>query len=272
MTTTILYVAGIIACATLMMYIIRRALQLKMTRCAQLYNFTDHMEIIRKLLDIVVVISSMSSLLSSYSDVVIGVVDMDTVTLSKQDTRPRRGKRMFILTDDQRLVVEKNMTLITAFMQKYGLWIKDLHISYEDMFQELAIELMASVYDFDPSKGTLATLFYYRAFNRIRQIYKYERRDSHKCNFINFSLNRPVDSDTPDEVGSIIRDPKVDVENTIISMSIVEDALKFDTIEILQVILKELTQDEAAAILGISQAQVCRKAKKLKERLQYKYA
>ena len=197
---------------------------------------------------------------------------MDTVTRSKQDIPPRGGKRMFTLTDDQRLVVEKNMPLITAFMQKYGLWIKDLHISYEDMFQELAIELMASVYDFDPSKGTLATLFYYRAFNRIRQIYKYERRDSHKCNFIDFSLNRPVDSDTPDEVGSIIRDPKVDVENTIISMSIVEDALKFDTIEILQVILKELTQDEAAAILGISQAQVCRKAKKLKERLQYKYA
>lgn len=164
------------------------------------------------------------------------------------------------------------MPLITSFMQKYQLWIKELHISYEDMFQELAIELMASVYDFDPSKGTLATLFYYRAFNRIRQIYKYERRDSHKCNFIDFSLNRPVDSDTPDEVGSIIKDPKVDVENTIISMSIVEDALKFDTIEILQVILKELTQDEAAAILGISQAQVCRKAKKLKERLQYKYA
>lgn len=48
MTTTILYVAGIIACATLMMYIIRRALQLKMTRCAQLYNFYrvygDHKE------------------------------------------------------------------------------------------------------------------------------------------------------------------------------------------------------------------------------------
>lgn len=39
MTTTILYVAGIIACATLMMYITRRGLQLKMTRCAQLYNF-----------------------------------------------------------------------------------------------------------------------------------------------------------------------------------------------------------------------------------------
>lgn len=197
---------------------------------------------------------------------------MDMVTLSKQDIPPRGGKRMFTLTDDQRLVVEKNMPLITAFMQKYELWIKGLHISYEDMFQELAIELMSSVYDFDPSKGTLATLFYYRAFNRIRQIYKYERRDSHKCNFIDFSLNRPVDSDTPDEVGSIIKDPKVDVENTIISMSIVEDALKFDTIEILQVILKELTQDEAAAILGISQAQVCRKAKKLKERLQYKYA
>lgn len=179
---------------------------------------------------------------------------------------------MFTLTDDQRLVVEKNMPLITAFMQKYELWIKGLHISYEDMFQELAIELMASVYDFDPSKGTLATLFYYRAFNRIRQIYKYERRDSHKCNFIDFSLNRPVDSDTPDEVGSIIKDPKVDVENTIISMCIVEDALKLDTPEILQVMIKELTQNEAAAILGISQSQVCRKAKKLKERLQYKYA
>lgn len=178
---------------------------------------------------------------------------------------------MFTLTDDQRLVVEKNMPLITSFMQKYQLLIKDLHISYEDMFQELAIELMASVYDFDPSKGTLATLFYYRAFNRIRQIYKYEQRDSHKCNFIDFSLNRPVDSDTPDEVGSIIKDPKVDVENTIISMCIVEDALKLDTPEILQVMLKELTQDEAAAILGISQSQVCRKAKKLKQILQYKY-
>lgn len=179
---------------------------------------------------------------------------------------------MFTLTDDQRLVVEKNMPLITSFMQKYQLWIKELHISYEDMFQELAIELMASVYDFDPSKGTLATLFYYRAFNRIRQIYKYERRDNHKCNFINFSLNRPVDGDTPEEVSGIIEDPKVSVEDTIISMAIVEDALKLDTPEILQVILKELTQDEAAAILGISQAQVCRKAKKLKERLRYKYA
>ena len=179
---------------------------------------------------------------------------------------------MFTLTDDQRLVVEKNMPLITAFMQKYELWIKVLHISYEDMFQELAIELMASVYDFDPSKGTLATLFYYRAFNRIRQIYKYERRDNHKCNFINFSLNRPVDGDTTDEVGGIIEDPKVNVEDTIISMAIVEDALKLDTPEILQVMLKELTQNEAAAILGISQSQVCRKAKKLKERLRYKYA
>ena len=197
---------------------------------------------------------------------------MDTVTLSKQDIHPRRGKRMFTLTDDQRLVVEKNMPLITAFMQKYELWIKVLHISYEDMFQELAIELMASVYDFDPSKGTLATLFYYRAFNRIRQIYKYERRDNHKCNFINFSLNRPVDGDTTDEVGGIIEDPKVNVEDTIISMAIVEDALKLDTPEILQVMLKELTQNEAAAILGISQSQVCRKAKKLKERLRYKSA
>ena len=196
---------------------------------------------------------------------------MDTVTLSKQDIHPRRGKRMFTLTDDQRLVVEKNMPLITAFMQKYELWIKVLHISYEDMFQELAIELMASVYDFDPSKGTLATLFYYRAFNRIRQIYKYERRDNHKCNFINFSLNRPVDGDTTDEVGGIIEDPKVNVEDTIISIAIVEDALKLDTPEILQVILKELTQNEAAAILGISQSQVCRKSKKLKQILQYKY-
>lgn len=178
---------------------------------------------------------------------------------------------MFTLTDDQRLVVEKNMPLITAFMQKYELWIKGLHISYEDMFQELAIELMASVYDFDPSKGTLATLFYHRAFNRIHQIYKYERRDSHKCNFIDFSLNRPVDSDTPDEVGSIIKDPKVDVEDTIISKDIVEDALKLDTPEILQVMLKELTQNEAAAILGISQSQVCRRSKKLKQILQYKY-
>lgn len=47
-TTTILYVAGIIACATLMMYIIRRGLQIKMIRCAQLYNFYrvygDHKE------------------------------------------------------------------------------------------------------------------------------------------------------------------------------------------------------------------------------------
>lgn len=163
------------------------------------------------------------------------------------------------------------MPLITAFMQKYQLWIKDLHISYEDMFQELAIELMASVYDFDPSKGTLATLFYYRSLNRIRQIYKYERRDSHKCNFIDFSLNRPVDSDTPDEVGSLIKDPKVDIEDTIVSKDIVEDALKLDTPEILQVILKELTQNEAAAILGISQSQVCRKSKKLKQILQYKY-
>ena len=178
---------------------------------------------------------------------------------------------MFTLTDDQRLVVEKNMPLITAFMQKYELWIKGLHISYEDMFQELAIELMASVYDFDPSKGTLATLFYYRAFNRIRQIYKYERRDNHKCNFINFSLNRPVDGDTPEEVGGIIEDPKVNVEDTIISMAIVEDALKLDTTEILQVMLKELTQNEAAAILGISQSQVCRRSKKLKQILQYKY-
>lgn len=196
---------------------------------------------------------------------------MDMVTLSKQDIPPRGGKRMFTLTDDQRLVVEKNMPLITSFMQKYQLWIKELHISYEDMFQELAIELMASVYDFDPSKGTLATLFYYRAFNRIRQIYKYERRDNHKCNFINFSLNRPVDSDTPEEVGGIIEDPTVNVEDTIISTAIVEDALKLDTPEILQVMLKELTQNEAAAILGISQSQVCRKAKKLKQILQYKY-
>lgn len=48
MTTTILYVAGIIACATLMMYIIRRGLQIKMIRRAQLYNFYrvhgDHQE------------------------------------------------------------------------------------------------------------------------------------------------------------------------------------------------------------------------------------
>ena len=48
MTTTILYVVGIIACAILIMYIICRALQLKMTRCAQLYNFYrvhgDHKE------------------------------------------------------------------------------------------------------------------------------------------------------------------------------------------------------------------------------------
>lgn len=158
------------------------------------------------------------------------------------------------LTPEQRKLAEKHHTFIFYYMKRKGL-------DQEEFYDILAIALCKAARLYDPSKYTFAT-YCYRCFeNALRMHIRDNKRRIQSAPFSAFEIHNDFD----------------DIDNVIEETAECEEALQsFDELEtrmalegfvsripeklrqVLDLHLKEYTQQQISEMLGISQPQVSR--------------
>lgn len=167
--------------------------------------------------------------------------------------------------------VEKNLPLVSYILQKY------YHKWNEDMFQTGCVGLVKAVKTFDLSKNVAKSTYYTKCIkNEIDSINR--RNNMKKRNGTTVSLNIGIADNL--ELQDILAD----------TINVEEDLIKNETLGLLYELIKDLssrdkiiitlsfglfnydkkTQEEIAKIIGVNQASVSRRVKRILIRLRGK--
>lgn len=181
------------------------------------------------------------------------------------------------LTNEQRLMVEDNMRLVYWVIREAG-YVGDK----QDAEQELMWELCKAAYRFDPTKGTKFSTYAMSCLKSKMKTLKAKRglwspMRQHKKGkpiFVGFevtSLNRKVE--TPNDVVElmdVIPSGEISMEEMAIDRIDLErfiEALQRKDRRIIEMRMQGYTYREIANEIGDSEAYVCRRVKKLVEKL-----
>lgn len=179
-----------------------------------------------------------------------------------------------MLTAEQQQLVEDNWRLSRFVIKKYFHQGEGLSIEYEDLEQIGYVGLCRAALNYDPKRGTAFSTF---ACMAIRcQILQYLRDislDKRRANLLTVSLQQEYANAKGNNItlAEIIPDTRSDIEDRVLLREsihqVYEKVIQEPGSDILLACLtKQITQQEAAQQLGISQAQVSRRLTAYKQR------
>ena len=180
-------------------------------------------------------------------------------------------KNIKVLTDSQRALVEENLGLISYAMKKLPLYLFD----YEDAFQIGAIGLMKAAYAFDPERNLkFATFAVPCIVNELRMALRHINSSNppgRTCSYDATLLN--LDGEAYSLIDFIpsneqLPDEQYVVHETLDSViAILRNIRDKDAFMIVQMVVQNRSQEEIAAVLGITQSAVSRKIRKIRSSL-----
>lgn len=164
---------------------------------------------------------------------------------------------------EKRRIIEKAYPLIVASINKYAIGKGE----FEDLYQEGVVKILELLGDFDKDKGV--NIFYYLKLH-LRYFYlnygRYEKQT--------ISLNIPTCDGI--ELGDLIIDENINIEETIIKEMALEDLHKAldklsesDRYIIKELYLKGRTLDLLSKELDISRTSLFRKKEKVLKTMKY---
>lgn len=164
------------------------------------------------------------------------------------------------LTPEQRKLAEKHHNFIFYFMKRKGL-------DQEEFYDILAIALCKAVRTYDPSEYAFAT-YCYRCFeNALRMYIRDNKRRVQSAPFSAFEIH-----DDSGDIDNVIEET-VSCEKAIQTFDELETYMAMEGFvshipeklrQVLDLHLKEYTQQQIAEILGTSQSQVSRMLAKIR--------
>lgn len=180
------------------------------------------------------------------------------------------------LTKEQCSLVENNLKLVTFTVKRFATQHQDRVFTFQDLFQIGCIGLCKAARVYNPASGYTFSTFAYRVIqNELFQFFRSQRAKARKTSFVLLSLDEPIRFHKGGQAlaSDVVPDPDMDVER-IVTIRRMKQALRqvssgslHDRV-IIQTLLGNLTQSQAAKLIGISQPQVCRELKKMRTHLQ----
>lgn len=171
------------------------------------------------------------------------------------------------MTEDQAKQVEENMPLVHFLVRKYYKDTRSLG-GYEDKVQIGSIGLCKAVQTFDPENGCTFSTYAAKCIrNEIKQALRSEHAPSRGGADTPLSLDELFGEDAV-PLANLIPDPAADTERQLDAQARLRQILKaFDGEPVLlAVATRQMTQQEAADLLGVSQAHVHRRIKAIIEK------
>lgn len=155
------------------------------------------------------------------------------------------------LNDEQRRLVEDNHNLIYGFIHKRGL-------NVDNWYDIIAIELCKTIMDYNPDRGAMSTYFYMRCDSKVKNMYRRSNAKKRTHNgIVNLEEKEYTQIDTMNHRVEELKEQKL-------LQDLLED--NPENAEMLLLLYEGYTQYEVADMIGMSQAQVSRRLKKIKRR------
>lgn len=166
------------------------------------------------------------------------------------------------LNDKQRELVERNHNLIYSFLAKYRL-------SREEFYDVAAIGMCKAALIYDPHKGAFSTLVYKVMTQEVLHKIRDERRKKDVPKEIIESYDALFDSDNAEDVSlSDVLKSDVDVEQQCLNKICIDiffNSLDGTSLTILNMRAQGCMQQEIGDRVNLSQMQISRRLKKMKE-------
>ena len=159
-----------------------------------------------------------------------------------------------MLTEEQKIIVEKNHNLIYYVLLKHGLSINE----YYDI---AAIALCNAAKSYDEKKGSFTTFAVYCIEMQLRKEYRKETNKKRLANVGTLSLDADMTGDGCN-IGLFIGKSYIDDDLILVD---VRSLLNEQQRTIFEYLLLGYTQCELAKILNISQSVVSRKITKIRQ-------
>lgn len=168
------------------------------------------------------------------------------------------------MTAEQETLIEDNLRLVDfVIRRKFPRW-REIG-EYEDVQQIGRIGLCKAAQTFDPAKGHTFSTFAVKCIrNELKMALRAVNALSHEGETKSISLYSLIGEDAT-ELLNLIPDPSADTENQLeVQEKLRKLRAAFEDEPILfAVATKQMTQDEAAELLGISQPHVYRRIKSI---------
>lgn len=153
------------------------------------------------------------------------------------------------LTEEQVKMVEECHNLIYAYIHKRGLRV-------EDWYDILAIELCKTVMHYNSDRGAISTYFYIRCDSKVKNLYRKSTTKKRTHNgIVNLEEHEYNQSGSANYMVEDMREEKLLKE-------LLEENPQDK--EMLLLMYQGYTQQEVGEIIGLSQAQISRRLKKIK--------
>ena len=167
-----------------------------------------------------------------------------------------------MLTEEQKRLVEENHNLIYWYCHKYNLDIEE----YYGLF---AIELCRAVQLYDPTKSKIATYIIKAFWNKHVNFEKRKKRNKRKANEDTISIDQDFGQDGEEAKLSDFLTNGKSVEDEIIMIPLSELGLEDKLMSVVRLRLENpnITQQEMADKLGVSQSQVGRYLKSAERKI-----
>lgn len=167
-----------------------------------------------------------------------------------------------MLTEEQKRMVEENHNLIYWYCHKYNLDIEE----YYGLF---AIELCKAIQSYDPTKSKLSTYVIRAFWNKHCNWDQAKKRNKRKANENIISLDQKFGKDGEEYKLSDFLTNGKSVEDEIIMIPLSECGLNDKLMAVINLRIENsnITQQEMADKLGVSQAQVRRYLKSAERKI-----
>ncbi len=171
------------------------------------------------------------------------------------------------LTSTQQKIVEDNHKLI------YGLAHKN-HINLDEYYGVLAIGLCKAALSYDEVRGQFSTFAYTTMLNEYNKVVRHNKTNCVIPDEIVCSMDIEVKVDGTDgnaiKFGDLIPDDKVDIENDVISSSMLDSMcnnLSEQDKEIVMMLADGMSQTEIAKFFGVKRQCISQKVIRIREKV-----
>lgn len=165
------------------------------------------------------------------------------------------------LTEEQCLIVEENHNLIYSYIHKN-------YLDLEEWYGLLAIELCKAVKVWDKEKGTLSTIFYYMCDNRVKHEYRRtqaKKRQHEGMLSLDYTyIDNSGNQKTLEELAQFGVEPEY--EGEMYNGELLEEMLQDEHGEIIRLSYLGYNQAEIGEMIDLSQSQVSRILKKMRNK------
>ena len=172
------------------------------------------------------------------------------------------------MTDQQKKLVEENQCLVWQVIHRSGFHAQDPAMDMDDLFQIGCIGLIGAAERVCEGEKLFAPFAYVCIWNSIAMAVRKYQAKKRQGALHQVSLDQLVDEATP--LGNLIPSGCETPEEAVLTGSVqkvFEDFQRRQPVLAYLMLDKQITQEEAAKLMGCSQTQVSRKLKAERQRL-----